>query len=227
MKNDVIIVAGGNGKRMKSNIRKQYLEINKNPILAYTIEKFESCEKIRNIILVVPEDDISYVKEEIVDRFSFKKVKKIVPGGEERQNSVYNGIMELDDTEILLIHDGVRPFVKREDIVNIIEETEKNNACILGVKVKDTVKRTDTRGQITDTPDRSLLWLAQTPQAFKFDIIKKAYEQAFSDGFYGTDDSMLVERLNINIKMVNGSYSNIKITTPEDLYLGEAILLND
>lgn len=225
MKNAVIVVAGGKGKRMNSNIAKQYLLLDGKEILFYTLKKFEDCDLVDEIILVTGKDEIEFCRKEIVNKYGLKKVTNIINGGKERQDSVYNGIKALgEDTEIVLIHDGVRPFVRIEDIKKIIKETEKHGSCVLGVKVKDTVKLCDMQGVVLDTPKRESLWLAQTPQSFKYTTVKEAYEKAYKDGFWGTDDSMLVERMGEKIKMVEGSYNNIKITTPEDLYMGEAIL---
>lgn len=225
MKNSVIICAAGVGKRMNSSIPKQYLLLKGRPILAHTIEAFDKSKDISDIVIVTGENDIEYVKNDIVKKYGFNKVISVTAGGKERQNSVYNGLKALSpDTNIVLIHDGVRPFVSSEDIKNIIEQTKIYNACVLGVKVKDTVKVCDSDGYIASTPDRALLWAAHTPQAFKYDIVLNAYEKAFADGILGTDDSMLVERTGIKVKMVEGSYNNIKITTPEDLKIGENII---
>jgi len=225
MKCSVVIVAAGSGKRMKSDISKQYLTINEKPILAHTIDKFENCSYIDEIIVVVAENDISYCKEKITEKYDFKKVRKVVSGGNERQVSVFNGLKEVDkSTDIILIHDGVRPFIKNKDIIKIIEQTRLYKACVIGVKVKDTVKICDENNNVLETPDRKYLWAAQTPQAFFSDIIISAYKKAFYDNFIGTDDCMIVERTGIKVKMIEGSYDNIKITTPEDLLIANAIL---
>ena len=225
MKISVIVCAAGIGKRMNSVIAKQYLELKGKSILAHTLDRFENSNDIDDIVIVTGKDDIDFVQKNIVDKYAYKKVINIVAGGAERQNSVYNGLNALSsDTDIVLVHDGVRPFVNSDDIHNIVEETKKYKACVLGVKVKDTIKMSDDDGYITSTPERSKLWCAYTPQAFDYDILKKAYTKAFEDNILGTDDSMLVERLGIKVKMVHGSYNNIKITTPEDLYMGENIL---
>jgi len=225
MKCSVVIVAAGSGKRMKSDISKQYLTINEKPILAHTIEKFENCSYINEIIVVVTESDINYCREQIIAKYNSKKAKKIVIGGSERQISVFNGLKEVDkNTDIILIHDGVRPFIKNIDIIKIIEQTKLYKACVIGVKVKDTIKICDESNNVLETPDRKYLWAAQTPQAFFSDIIINAYQKAFRDNFIGTDDCMIVERTGIKIKMIEGSYDNIKITTPEDLLIANAIL---
>ncbi|MBR1737999.1 MAG: 2-C-methyl-D-erythritol 4-phosphate cytidylyltransferase [Firmicutes bacterium] len=225
MKNGAIIVAGGKGKRMGSSVAKQYLELCGKMILAYTIECFEKTECIDEIVIVTGKEEIDFCREEICDKYGYKKVKCITAGGKERQDSVYNGLKCLGkDTDIVLIHDGVRPFVKSEDIERTVRSVQEWECCVLGVKVKDTIKVCDGDGITINTPERSGLWIAQTPQAFKYDIIMRAYESAFGEGFYGTDDAMIVERFGKKIKMVEGSYENIKITTPEDIYIGEAII---
>lgn len=227
MKNTVIIVAAGSGKRMKSAIAKQYIELKGRSILSYTIETFEKSNNIDEIVLVTNSSSLDFVKNEIIDVFGFKKVKCVVEGGKERQDSVYNGLKQVSsDTDVVLIHDGVRPFVDDNCIAELESVAMEYGACVLGAPVKDTIKVCDTDKNIIDTPKRDTLWLAQTPQCFKYSVITEAYNKAMDDGFYGTDDSMLVERLGIKIKMVEGDYNNIKITTPEDLYIGEVILEN-
>ena len=227
MKNSVIIVAAGSGKRMKSAIAKQYIELKGRTILSYTVETFNKSEYIDDIILVTSSDAIEYVRSEIVDKYGFDKVMCVTEGGKERQDSVYNGLkMVSKDTDIVLIHDGVRPFVEDKYIAELESVAMEFGGCVLGAPVKDTIKVCDSEGYITDTPARDTLWLAQTPQCFRYDIIMKAYEEAVKEGIRGTDDSMFAERLGIKIKMVKGDYNNIKITTPEDLYIGEVILEN-
>lgn len=227
MKNSVIIVAAGTGKRMKSVIAKQYIELKGRTILSYTVETFNKSEYIDEIILVTSKEAIDFVRKEIVLKYGFDKVKAVVEGGAERQNSVYNGLQAVSaDCDVVLIHDGVRPFVADKYISELESIAMEYGACVLGVPVKDTIKICDERGYIIDTPERATLWLAQTPQCFKYDVIMRAYDAATAQGYYGTDDSMLVERMGTKIKMVKGDYNNIKITTPEDLYMGEVILEN-
>lgn len=227
MKNCVIIVAAGSGKRMRSAIAKQYIELKGRTILSYTIETFNNSENIDDIVLVTSSDAIDYVKKEIIEKYGFDKVRTVVEGGAERQDSVYRGLKAVDsDTDVVLIHDGVRPFVADKYIAELESVAMEFGGCVLGAPVKDTIKVCDSEGYITDTPERETLWLAQTPQCFKYDIIMKAFEKAEKEGYRGTDDSMLAERLGIRIKMVRGDYDNIKITTPEDLYMGEVILEN-
>lgn len=227
MKNSVIIVAAGTGKRMKSAIAKQYIELRGRTILSYTVETFNKSEYIDEIILVISKEAINFVREEIVLKYGFNKVNAVVEGGAERQNSVYNGLQAVSaDCDVVLIHDGVRPFVTDKYIAQLESIAMEYGACVLGAPVKDTIKVCDEEGNIIDTPKRSTLWIAQTPQCFKHDVIMGAYEDAMAQGYYGTDDSMLVERMGTKIKMVKGDYNNIKITTPEDLYMGEVILEN-
>lgn len=216
-KNIAIIVCSGVGKRMNSNIPKQFIKIEDKPIVCYTIEKFENCSSIDEIIIVVNKEYINFFKEDIVKIYGYKKISKIVEGGKERLNSVYNGINAVDEKDsIILIHDGVRPFIEEKDILNIIENTLKYEACVIGVKAKDTIKICENN-IIKSTPNRENIWLAQTPQAFKYNIIKKAYDLAISENKIATDDASLVENLGYNVVMVEGSYDNIKITTKEDL----------
>lgn len=220
-----IIAAAGMSNRMGSKINKQFISINNKPVLAHTIEKFNKCKYIDEIILVAREDEINYCRKEIVRKYKFNKVSKIVRGGKERQDSVYNGILALDErTDIVLSHDGARPFVKMQNIIDGIEGVIKHGACVIGVPVKDTIKVVEGDQKIADTPKRSLLWAAQTPQCFKKEIIMEGYKKARENNFIGTDDSSLVERLGIDVKMIMGNYENIKITTPEDIIIAESIL---
>lgn len=225
VKASVVIVAAGSGKRMKSKVAKQFIEIKNKPVVAYSIEKFEGSDNISEIVIVTGENDIDYFKSEIIEKYGYKKVKAVVKGGSERQYSVYNGLKALDEkTDIVLIHDGVRPFIKPEEIDKLIDETIIHKACVLGVKVKDTIKVCDEKGFVKDTPKRELLWSAQTPQVFNYSLIMEAHKRAEEEGFLGTDDSMLAERMGYKIKMVEGSYENIKITTPEDLIIAEGLV---
>lgn len=223
----VIIAAAGMSNRMGSKINKQFISINNKPILVHTLSKFEKNSYIDEIILVAKEDEIDYCRKEIVKRYNFTKVTKIIRGGRERQDSVYNGLLALDErTSIALSHDGARPFVKMENINAGIKGAYKYGACVVGVPVKDTIKVVGEGKEVLDTPRRNMLWAAQTPQCFRKDIILDAHRKAIRDQYIGTDDSMLVERLGINVKMVMGSYENIKITTPEDLIIAESMLKN-
>lgn len=222
--NGVVIVAAGSGSRMKRDINKQFIKLDGKEIIAYTIEKFYKSEDIDDIVIVIKENEEKYFIENIINKYGFDNIK-IAYGGKERQDSVYNGIKKLNNNcEIVLIHDGARPFVNENIIKNSIKEAKENNAVVVGVPVKDTIKVVDSNGNIVDTPNRSLLWSVQTPQSFKYEIITKAYEYAYSNEYYGTDDAMLVEHIGYNVKMIEGSYDNIKITTEEDLHFGIQIL---
>lgn len=222
--NGVVIVAAGSGSRMKRDINKQFIKLDGKEIIAYTIEKFYKSEDIDDIVIVIKENEEKYFIENIINKYGFDNIK-LAYGGKERQDSVYNGIKKLNrNCEIVLIHDGARPFVNEYIIKNSIKEAKENNAVVVGVPVKDTIKVVDSDGNIVDTPNRSLLWSVQTPQSFKYEIITKAYEYAYSNDYYGTDDAMLVEHIGYNVKMIQGSYDNIKITTEEDLHFGIQIL---
>ncbi len=219
-----VIVAAGKGKRMGTDISKQFLHLCGKEILAHTVEKFETAENIRDIVLVTGAESLQDVKD-MSQEYGWKKVISVVAGGKERQDSVWNGLHEVSaDTEIVLIHDGVRPFVT-EDILNLsIETAVEMGGCVAGVPAKDTIKVCDSENIAVATPDRSTLWQIQTPQTFCKDLIVNAYTQAKADGFVGTDDASLAEHSGYPVKVIMGSYRNIKITTKEDLLIGEAFL---
>ncbi|NOR45411.1 MAG: 2-C-methyl-D-erythritol 4-phosphate cytidylyltransferase, partial [Candidatus Delongbacteria bacterium] len=188
----VIITAAGSGKRMNSDKKKQYLELQNKPILAHTINVFEKIDLVNDIVLVCPKEDIEFVKDDIVAKFNYKKVILVAAGGKERQNSVFNALKEIkcryDD--IVLIHDGVRPFVSESSVLNSIEAAIEFGAAVVGVKPKNTIKALQG-GLINKTLNRDELFSVQTPQTFQFDIIKNCYEKAFEDKFFSTDDSAL------------------------------------
>ena len=187
-------------------------------------QKFYNNSNIEDIVVVVKEDESEFFKKEILDKYNFKNVK-IAYGGKERQDSVYNGLKLLDEKcDVVLIHDGARPFVSDKIIDKSIEEAKEHKAIVVGVPVKDTIKVIDNDKNIVDTPNRSVLWAVQTPQTFDYNILIDAYKDAFKNKFYGTDDAMLVERIGYKVKMLEGSYNNIKITTQEDLNIGSQIL---
>lgn len=222
--NGVVIVAAGTGSRMNMGINKQFIKLEGKEIIAYTIEKFYNNSNIEDIVVVVKEDESEFFKKEILDKYNFKNVK-IAYGGKERQDSVYNGLKLLDEKcDVVLIHDGARPFVSDKIIAKSIEEAKEHKAIVVGVPVKDTIKVIDNDKNIVDTPNRSVLWAVQTPQTFDYNILIDAYKDAFKNKFYGTDDAMLVERIGYKVKMLEGSYNNIKITTQEDLNIGSQIL---
>ena len=222
--NGVIIVAAGSGSRMNMGINKQFIKLKDKEIIVYTLEKFYKHKNIDEIVVVVKEEEAEFFKNEIIDKYNFENIK-IAYGGKERQNSVYNGLKMLDDKcDIVLVHDGARPFISENLIDNCIEEAKNHNAVVVGVPVKDTIKVINEDNDIVETPERSKLWAVQTPQTFNYDILVKSYEDAFENEFYGTDDAMLVERIGYKVKMIEGSYNNIKITTQEDLNIGKQIL---
>lgn len=218
-----IITAAGKGTRMQSDINKQYIELAGVPVLARTVSVFQQCAGIDDIIIVVNEEDINFCRKSIVQQYGFSKVKSLVSGGTERQNSVYKGLCAVgEDCGIVLIHDGARPFVSEKNIADCISGARNFGACGIGVKLKDTVKISDPEGFVADTPDRSRLWSIQTPQGFEFSLIKKAHDMAVQNNYLGTDDMVLVEMQGIPVKIIEGNYRNIKITTQEDLIIGEA-----
>ncbi|MDO9565631.1 MAG: 2-C-methyl-D-erythritol 4-phosphate cytidylyltransferase [Candidatus Desulfaltia sp.] len=221
-----IIVAAGKGVRMNDKLRKQYLLLAGRPILAYSLMAFDLCDLIDCIILVVPQKDIDYCWKNIVAPLKLRKKIDLVPGGEKRQDSVYNGLMaaDKDAAEIVVIHDGVRPFVSQEQAAACIAGAKEYGACILGIPVDDTLKQVNTSGFICSTLKRDNILLAQTPQAFKYDLIIKAHENAKTKGFACTDDASLVEILGEKVKIVYGSKRNIKITSREDLVFATALL---
>jgi len=219
-----IIVAAGKGVRMKGTIRKQYLDLSGRPVLAHSIMAFDSCSLIEEIFLVVPKEDIEYCQNKILSLLDLKNHINLVHGGAKRQDSVYNGLQEINkNTDTIVIHDGARPFIQPEDLKECILGSKKFGACILGTPVSDTLKRVDKSDIIETTLTRENIWLAQTPQAFQYDLILKAHETARQDGYIGTDDASLVERLGANVKIINGSRFNIKITRKEDFAIAKAM----
>ena len=225
MKTVAVIPAGGSGKRMGGRIPKQYLSLSGTPILVYTLRIFQYSSLVDRIILAVPKDDLTDVRANIVDRYGLSKVSFIVPGGKERQDSVRNALHYVDDeAEIVVVHDGVRPLVTTALIEKVIKKAGEMGAVASGLDIKDTVKRIDREGRIAETIPRDFLWLTQTPQAFRREIIIEAYRRAYREGFYGTDDASLVERTGVPVWMVLGDKNNIKVTTKEDLVLCEMML---
>jgi len=221
----VLIPAAGMGRRMGATLNKQYLPLNGRPILGHTIALFDQHPLIDKIYVITPADEFELCRREVLEPGNFRKVQDLVPGGAERQDSVRNGLQACaaDPDDIVLIHDGVRPLLQPEIIDKLVAEVQQRGACLVGVPVKDTIKQV-VDGRIEGTPDRSGLWQAQTPQAFRYDQILQAYQLAQQDGFRGTDDASLVERLGQPVMVITGSYRNIKLTTPEDLMLARAFL---
>ena len=224
-----IVLAAGSGSRMKSKTKKQFMEIKGKPVIWYSLFEFEK-SRVDEIILVTGKEDIDYCKKEIVEKYNLKKIKNVVAGGSERYESVYNGLKEVTGN-IVLIHDGARPLINNEIIERSIDGTIKSDACVVGVPVKDTIKRANKEGYIIDTPNRSELWITQTPQSFKTDLVKMAYKKMKEELEKGnttlniTDDAMVVEEFTTNqVRFVQGDYKNIKVTTPEDIDIAELFI---
>jgi len=213
-----IIVAGGKGKRMGSNISKQFMLVNGKPILYYTLTKFLKCKAIDNIILVLPKDEIEYCKDEILDKYSLK-VNQIIEGGKQRQESVYNGLKACINSNIVLIHDGARPFVSQRIIDDGIRYAQMYGAAAPGVMPKDTIKIKNLEGFSIQTPNREELVAVQTPQVFKWSTIMECHEKIKKDKIVVTDDTMVVEMYGHKVYLYDGEYNNIKITTQEDLFM--------
>lgn len=217
-----IIVAAGSGRRMGSNVNKQFILIDGMPVLAHTLLKFSAAETIDSIIIVTKADSILTVSD-LVKEFNISKVCEIIPGGETRQDSVNCGLSSVEKNKIVAIHDGARPFISIEKINELVESAYKFGASAPGVVPKDTVKAVSSENSIEKTLDRNSLRLIQTPQVFRANELKSAYEQAKATGFVGTDDCSVAEMAGISIRIVEGEYTNIKVTTPEDLPVAEAI----
>lgn len=220
-----IVLAAGKGKRMGTEVAKQYLEVHERPILYYTIQAFEQSD-VDEVLVVVGKGEEEYCQQEIVTKYGFKKVTNVVSGGKERYDSVYQGLMAAEDSEYVLIHDGARPCVTKQLINETIEQVKEKKACVVGMPVKDTIKVVTKDGVISDTPDRTTLMITQTPQAFEYEMIVKAYERMYECSCEGvTDDAMVVEMmLKKQVYMIPGAYENIKVTTQEDLKIIEQFL---
>jgi len=226
-----IILAAGQGKRMNSSIQKQYLLIKGKPVIFYSLDVFQN-SFIDEIILVVSQGEVEYCQQEIVNKFHFTKVSKIVEGGKERYHSVSRGLQQIEDSDYIFIHDGARPFINQEILARSYKETIENRACVVGMPVKDTIKIVDKNKYAIETPQREKLWLIQTPQIFESKLIIEAYRKLLEAESAGnnyaqviTDDAMVVEIFEkVPVRLVKGSYNNIKITTPEDLKIAEALL---
>jgi len=210
---------------MKKEVSKPYLLLADKPILAHTLFPFEKSPLVNEVIVTVSSADVEYCKRNVIDAFHIKKVSQVLPGGKERQDSIWEGLKRVPpDCEIVIIHDGARPLVSRKLIEASIEAARRYGAVVTALPLKETVKMVSEDKEVIKTLARHLLMTIQTPQAFYFGVIKKAYEKAIKDGFYGVDDSSLVERIGVKVKVIPGTYENLKITTPEDLILAEALL---
>lgn len=219
-----IVLAAGKGSRMNSATKKQFMEINGKPVLWYSLFAFETYG-VDQIVLVTGKEDMEYCRKEIVEKYGFTKVTDIVEGGKERYQSVYNGLKKVTGN-IVMIHDGARPLVSGAIIDRCVKGTVEYGACVAGVPVKDTIKILDENRAVTDTPDRNRLWITQTPQSFMYELVKNAYDKMQkSNSENVTDDAMVVERFSDHeVRFVEGEYSNIKVTTPEDIFIAETLL---
>lgn len=219
-----IVVAAGKGKRMGANINKQFLHIKDKPILYYTLKAFETCTYINEIVLVAAESELQYCKTNIIEGYGFKKLKCIVSGGAERTDSVYNGLLASSGSSIVLIHDGARPFIDNRIIEAGIKYAKEYGACSCGVIPKDTIKIKASDGFSETTLERNRLFAVQTPQCFEYNLILNCHEKVKKSNLHFTDDTSVVEYCGHKVYLYEGSYNNIKITTPEDLLMAENIL---
>ncbi len=227
-KHVALVLAAGQGARMNSEIPKQFLDLEDHPLIWYALQAFQK-SFVDEIILVTGSGQELYCRTEIVEKYGFSKVKRIVPGGAERYESVYRGLSAAQNCDYIYIHDGARPFLDAEILERARRCVEECGACAAGMPVKDTIKVTDENNFVRDTPDRSRTWQIQTPQVFSFPVIRQAYELLFAEGkMCGiTDDAMVVERYSSRrVRLFEGSYRNIKVTTPEDLLLAKILLKN-
>lgn len=221
-----IIPAAGEGVRMGSDRAKQFLDLGNRPLLAVTLEAFQECKSMDSIILVVPLMDVDHCQKKIVEAFELTKVDKVIPGGNRRQDSVRIGInATAGKYGLVLIHDGVRPIIDTQLIDKVIKAARRHRAVITGLPVKETVKKVNSHLEVMNTCNREQLWLVQTPQVFRYEDILYAHQKALKDGMENaSDDSFLVERLGIPVKVIDGSEKNIKVTTPYDLELARFLL---
>ena len=227
MKCTAIILAAGQGKRMKTKVQKQFLMLQGKPLLYYSLACFQKSDEIQEIVVVTGKESIDYCRSEIIEKYGFTKVKSIAEGGKERYDSVYAGLEACSaDTDYVFIHYGARPFVTEDIIKRTKEVAVTYQACIAGMPSKDTVKIIDENNMVSATPERSRVWSVQTPQVFLYSLIKEAHDTARSVSMQGiTDDAMVVEQYkNTPVHIVEGAYENIKITTPEDILVAEKIL---
>ncbi len=210
---------------MGGSTKKQFLRLGGKPILAHTLESLEACPEIDGVLLVVPEAEQEFCEKEIVESFGFRKILSVLTGGRERQDSVYAGLKVLPvETDVVVIHDGVRPFAEAALFRQSIERARRGVCVVIGTPVRDTLKSVGEEQTVLKTIERETLWSVQTPQAFPAPLLMEVYEKAIEEGFYGTDDASLVERFGHPVEVILGSEVNIKITSPGDLLLGEAIL---
>ena len=228
MKVVAIIAAAGLGRRMQQDTPKTYLHLAGKPVLIHTLEVFEKVPEVQEVLVVVHPEDLEFCQEEIIDPYPLKKVLRLVPGGKERQDSVYHALKVLkkeeNELEVVLVHDGVRPLVDPALVQQVVAAARRYGGAILGIPCQDTLKRVNSRGEVTATVDRQELWQVQTPQAFRAALLWRAYQEAMNREFYATDEAALVEALGETVVVVPGTCLNLKITTPDDLKMAEAIL---
>lgn len=222
-----VVLAGGQGKRMHSEVQKQYLMLGGRPLITYALEAFEN-SGVDDVVLVTGAGEEAYARTELVEAYGCSKVRAVVAGGKERYHSVYEGLKALRDCDYVLIHDGARPLVTEAIIARAIDGAKRYEACVVGMPVKDTIKMADEQSYAAGTPDRTYLWQIQTPQAFAYPLVKAAYDRIMADERLQagiTDDAMVVEsQTEHKVKLIEGSYENLKVTTPEDLVVAEAFL---
>lgn len=220
-----IVLAAGSGSRMESDIKKQYIQIEGKPLMYYALHAFE-LSSVEKVILVVSDGDEEYVNNEIVKKYNFQKVENIIAGGKERSDSVLCGLRQLDNCQYVLIHDAARPFLTQDIIMRSIEGAKNYKACVVGMPVKDTIKVCDENDYAQYTPPRNKVWLVQTPQSFEYDLVRSAYEKlALDSEAVVTDDAMVVEKYSDTpVRLIRGSYDNIKVTTPDDLQIAKVFL---
>ncbi|MHB8173158.1 MAG: 2-C-methyl-D-erythritol 4-phosphate cytidylyltransferase [Nitrospirota bacterium] len=224
----VLVPAAGSGSRMGGRVKKQFLLLDGMPILAHTLKRFDDMPEVCEIIPIVPASEMEDCLEKCVDCQGLRKVRRVVPGGRERQDSVMNGLKAMEPPGgWVMVHDGVRPFVTREMILALISALDGCDGAVLAVPAKDTLKEVGPDHLVRRTLDRRLCWQIQTPQLFPYGVLADAFRRAYADGYYGTDEASLVERYGGSVRVVAGSYANIKITTPEDMVLAEALLIKE
>jgi 2-C-methyl-D-erythritol 4-phosphate cytidylyltransferase len=222
MKYQVVIPAAGQGKRMNAGKNKQFIELEQVPIIIHTLKVFQKHTMCSGIILVINDQEKEDFQK-LLEKYDVTKIKAIVSGGSERQYSVYNGLHAVDKGELVLVHDGARPFISHNRIEDLVEKAYETGAATLAVPVKDTIKRVEN-GEVIETVERSTLWSVQTPQAFKLELILAAHQHANQESYLGTDDASLIERIGKPVSIILGDYTNIKLTTPDDLLLAKAFL---
>ena len=221
----VVIAAAGRGSRMESDTNKQYMLLHSRPVLAYSLDFFDKLDVVDEIVVVTSEKELKYCEREIIKRFKYSKVSAVIPGGKERQDSVWAGLQKFGtDTEYVAVHDGARPLLSSAVLYRLLEEAEEWGAAIPGIASKDTLKAVDRDDFVRQTLDRTTVYAIQTPQVFKYEELMAAYQKANEEGFRGTDDASLFEHFIGRVKVVEGDYDNIKITTPGDMLIAEALL---